>query len=314
MKKIKYSVVVAAYNEEESLPLFFSKVIPLMETLGETFEIIVVNDGSGDKTEEILAARCAEDKRVKAVNFSRNFGQQAALLAGLEECCGEAVIVMDADLQDPPEVAIEMIEKYKEGYDIVHGRRKKRPGESVFKKVTARAYYRFIHRISNPKVPENVGDFKLYSRRAVNAILSLPERNRLIRAQAAWVGFRQTFVEFDRPARAVGETKYTLKKMVKLASDGIISNSYYPLYLSLKAGIFLGVISAAAFVTFIILALCRVYLPLAAWLFPTVTVLFAIHLTIKGLTDIYTARIYDEVKGRPAYVIKDKLNCEKDHD
>ncbi|MBQ7163918.1 MAG: glycosyltransferase family 2 protein [Clostridia bacterium] len=312
MKGIKYSVVVAAYNEEESLPLFFSKVVPLFETLGETFEIIITNDGSSDGTEDILAQRCAADKRVKGINFSRNFGQQAALLAGLKESRGDAVIVMDADLQDPPEVALEMIEKYKEGYDIVHGRRKKRPGESVFKKVTARLYYKFIHRISNPKVPENVGDFKLYSRRAVDAILSLPERNRLIRAQAAWVGFRQTFVEFDRPARAVGETKYTLKKMVKLASDGIISNSYYPLYLALKAGILLGVLSAAAFLTFIILAICGVYLPLAAWLFPTVTLLFAIHLTIKGLTDIYTARIYDEVKNRPVYVIKDKFNSNED--
>lgn len=312
MKGIKYSVVVAAYNEEESLPLFFSKVVPLFETLGETFEIIITNDGSSDGTEDILAQRCAADKRVKGINFSRNFGQQAALLAGLKESRGDAVIVMDADLQDPPEVALEMIEKYKEGYDIVHGRRKKRPGESVFKKVTARLYYKFIHRISNPKVPENVGDFKLYSRRAVDAILSLPERNRLIRAQAAWVGFRQTFVEFDRPARAVGETKYTLKKMVKLASDGIISNSYYPLYLALKAGILLGFLSAAAFLTFIILAICGVYLPLAAWLFPTVTLLFAIHLTIKGLTDIYTARIYDEVKNRPVYVIKDKFNSNED--
>ena len=206
MEKIKYSIVVPAYNEEQSLPLFFERVIPMFEALNEPFEIIVVNDGSKDKTEDILRQKCLEDKRVRGISFSRNFGQQAAFLCGLKHTSGEAVIAMDADLQDPPEVALEMIEKWKEGYDIVHGRRKKRPGESVFKRITAKVYYKFLHRISYSKVPPNVGDFKLYSRRAVDEIIAMPEHNRLLRAQASWVGFKQTFIDFDRPAREVGET------------------------------------------------------------------------------------------------------------
>lgn len=311
MGKIVYSIVVPAYNEEECLPLFFEKVIPIFEKLDEDFEIIVVNDGSKDKTEEIIKNVCSKDKRVKGISFSRNFGQQAAFLAGLKEACGEAVIAMDADLQDPPEVALLMIEKWKEGYDIVHGRRKSRQKESIFKKLTARMYYKFLHRISYAKVPENVGDFKLYSRNAVDAIVSLPEHDRLLRAQAAWVGFKQTFIDFDRPAREVGETKYTLKKMVKLASDGIISNSDYPLTLSLKWGLFLGFCSLAAFITFIVLAANGIISGLLPWLFPTVTTLFAINSVLKGLTDIYTSRIYNEVKNRPVYVVKEKYNSEK---
>ncbi len=310
MKQVKYSIVVPAYNEEQSLPLFFNKVIPMFESLGEPFEVIVVNDGSRDKTEQILREKCEQDNRVVGINFSRNFGQQAAFLAGLKQSCGQAVIAMDADLQDPPEVALQMIEKWKEGYDIVHGRRKKRPGESIFKKITARVYYKFLHRISFSKVPENVGDFKLYSRNVVNSIISLPEHNRLLRAQAAWVGYRQTFIDFDRPAREIGETKYTLKKMIKLASDGIISNSNYPLTLGLKFGLGLDFLSIVTFITFIVLAICDITLPLSAWIFPTVGLLFGIDLTVKGFSDIYLARIYEEVKNRPIYVIKDKLNAD----
>ncbi len=308
MKNIVYSIVVPAYNEEKCLPFFFEKVIPLFETTGEEFEIIVVNDGSKDRTEEIIKEHCKKDSRITGISFSRNFGQQAAFLAGLKEAKGQAVIAMDADLQDPPEVALQMIEKWKEGYDIVHGRRKSRPKESVFKKVTARLYYKFLHRISYAKVPENVGDFKLYSRNTVDAIIALPEHDRLLRAQAAWVGFKQTFIDFDRPAREIGETKYTLKKMVKLASDGIISNSDYPLTLSLKFGITLGVLSLACFIVFIVLACTGTMKELLPWLFPTVGLLFATDLTLKGLSDIYTARIYNEVKNRPVYIIKEKFN------
>lgn len=306
-----YSVIVPAYNEEECLSLFFDRVIPLFESLNESFEIIVVNDGSKDKTEQIIKERCASDGRIKGISFSRNFGQQAAFLAGLKQAQGQAVIAMDADLQDPPEVALQMIEKWKEGFDIVHGRRKKRPGESLFKKTTAKTYYGFLHKISFAKVPENVGDFKLYSRKAVNAIIALPEHDRLLRAQAAWVGFKQTFIDFDRPAREVGETKYTLKKMFKLASDGIISNSDYPLTLSLKWGTLLSVLSIAAFITFIILTAAVTSFDLVVWLFPTVGLLFGVNSVLKGLSDVYTARIYNEVKNRPVYVISEKFNCDE---
>lgn len=312
MKNPTYSIVVPAYNEEECLPYFFEKVIPLFEKTGEEFEIIIVNDGSKDRTEEIIKEQCEKDSRITGISFSRNFGQQAAFLAGLKEAKGQAVIAMDADLQDPPEVALQMIEKWKEGFDIVHGRRKSRPKESFFKKATARLYYKFLHRISYAKVPENVGDFKLYSRKAVDAIISLPEHDRLLRAQAAWVGFKQTFIDFDRPAREIGETKYTLKKMVKLASDGIISNSDYPLTLALKSGILLSVLSLACFITFIVLAATGVMTDLLPWLFPTIGALFGWNLTVKGLSDIYTARIYNEVKNRPVYIIKEKFHAERE--
>lgn len=312
MSDVKYSIVVAAYNEEEALPLFFDKVIPMFEGLNEPFEMIVVNDGSRDKTAEIIADKCREDKRVTGISFSRNFGQQAALLCGLKESRGDAVIVMDADLQDPPEVALQMIKKWKEGYDVVHGRRKKRPGESIFKRLSASIYYKFLHKISYSKVPRNVGDFKLYSRQVVDEIISLPEHNRLLRAQASWVGFNQAFVDFDRPAREVGETKYTLKKMFKLAVDGIISNSNYPLTLSLKLGITLCILSLISVITFVIVGFCVKWLPLTAWIFPALGLLFGIDLTIKGFSDVYLARLYEEVKNRPIYIVKEKFNGRND--
>ena len=312
MSNVKYSIVVAAYNEEEVLPFFFDKIIPMFEGLNESFELIMVNDGSRDKTAEIIEQKCKEDKRVIGINLSRNFGQQAALLCGLKESRGDAIIVMDADLQDPPEIALQMIDKWKEGFDIIHGRRKKRPGESVFKRLTAKIYYKFLNRITNPKAPQNVGDFKLYSRRAIDVILSMPERNRYLKTQASWIGFKQAFIEFDRPAREVGETKYTVKKLVKLALDGIISNSNYPLTLSAKIGTALCVASLITFITFVIVGFLVKWLPLTAWLFPTVGMLFGIDLVVKGFSDIYLSKVYEEVKNRPIYIVKDKFNGHED--
>ena len=173
-----------------------------MESLNEDFEMIFINDGSRDKTKEILTELAARDKRVKVCCFSRNFGQQAALLCGFAEAKGEAVIAMDADLQDPPEIALRMIEKWKEGFDIVHGRRSRRAGETVFKRATAAVFYRFMKKITALDMPADVGDFKLYDRKAVDAILSLGEHDRLLRAQVSWVGFKQTIIEFERPRKA----------------------------------------------------------------------------------------------------------------
>ena len=255
---VKYSIIVPAYNEEKSLQLFYDAVRPLMDTLQEEYEMIFVNDGSRDATKEILRGLAEKDSRVKVCNFSRNFGQQAALLCGLEMAKGEAVIAMDADLQDPPEVALQMIEKWKEGYDVVHGRRRKRKGETVFKKATAYLYYRFMRKITKMEMPADVGDFKLYDRKVVDAILSLGEHDRLLRAQTTWVGFNQTFVDFDRPERVAGETHYTLKKMIRLAESGIFPNTDYTLTLPIKLGLGLGVLSIACFITFIVLACCNI--------------------------------------------------------
>lgn len=305
----KYSLVVPAYNEEKSLPLFYEAVVPLMESLHEEFEMIFVNDGSRDATKEILKDLAAKDSRVKVCSFSRNFGQQAALLCGFAEAKGDAVIAMDADLQDPPEVALEMIEKWKEGYDVVHGKRRKRKGETVFKKATAAFFYRFMRKITSLDMPADVGDFKLYDRKVVDAVLSLGEHDRLLRAQVTWVGFTQTIVEFDRPERVAGETHYTLKKMVKLAESGVFPNSDYPLTLPLKLGILGGFLSVACFIVFIVLACCKIYFGgLVAWLFPFVALTGSIALVCHGLSNIYISMVYREVQSRPKYIVAEKIN------
>ena len=308
----KYSIVVPAYNEEQSLQIFYDEVTPIFESLKEEYELIFVNDGSTDKTKEILDDLAEKDKRVKVCHFSRNFGQQPALLCGMEVATGDAVIVMDADLQDPPKVALQMIEKWKEGYDVVHGKRLKRNGESFFKKATAKLFYGFTKKITGLDLPQNVGDFKLYSRRVVDAILSLPEHDRLLRAQTVWVGFKQTIVEFNRPKRVAGETHYTVKKMVKLAQSGIFPNTEYTLTLPIKVGIALGVLSVACFITFIVLSCLNVnFGGLTAWVFPTVSVLVAVLLVCQGLSNMHVAMIYKEVQNRPKYIVAERKNLDE---
>ena len=242
---VKYSIVVPVYNEEKSLQLFYDAVVPKMNSLGEEYELIFVNDGSRDATKSILQGFAATDKRVKVCTFSRNFGQQAALLCGLTHASGDAVIAMDADLQDPPEVALQMIEKWKEGYKVVHGKRRARAGETLFKRYTAKLFYKIARKMTDLDVPQAVGDFKLYDREVVNAILSLSEHDRLLRVQTAWVGFKQTCVEFDRPERVAGETHYTLKKMIKLAESGIFPNTDYTLTFPIKLGVLFVALTAA---------------------------------------------------------------------
>ncbi|MBQ7770645.1 MAG: glycosyltransferase family 2 protein [Clostridia bacterium] len=307
----KYSIVVPAYNEEKSLRLFYNAVVPLMDTLHEEYEMIFVNDGSKDKTLTILRELATEDKRVKVCSFSRNFGQQAALLCGLQAATGDAIIAMDADLQDPPEVALQMIEKWKEGYEVVHGKRRKRKGETIFKKATAFFYYRFMRKITGMEMPKDVGDFKLYDRKVVDAILSMGEHDRLLRAQVTWVGFKQTIIEFDRPERVAGETHYTLKKMIRLAESGIFPNTEYTLTLPIKLGLLFGFMSVACFITFIVLTCCNVaFGGLTAWLFPTVALIGSMLLVCQGLANIHTGMIYKEVQNRPKYIVSEKYNFE----
>ncbi len=306
---VKYSIVVPAYNEEKSLRLFYDAVTPKMQSLQEEYELIFINDGSRDATKEILDSLASEDSCVKVCHFSRNFGQQAALLCGFENASGQAVIAMDADLQDPPEVALEMIKKWKEGFDVVHGIRKKREGESAFKKGTAALFYKFTRKITGLNMERNSGDFKLYDRKVVDAILSLSEHDRLLRAQVAWVGFKQTSVEFDRPERIAGETHYTLKKMVKLAESGIFPNTNFSLAIPLVLGLLLGFLSVACLITFVVLACLHVYFGgLLAWLFPTVGVIGSIILVCQGLSNIHVRMIYHEVQNRPKYIVFEKRN------
>lgn len=306
--KIKYSIVVPVFNEEQALPLFYERIIPVMDKTNEPYEIIFVNDGSKDNTYNILVELAKKDSRIKVIDFSRNFGQQAALLSGFNESKGEAVIDIDVDLQDRPEAILDMIEKWKEGYEIVHGRRTVREGETFFKKFTSTAYTKFIASITGLNIPAKVGDFKLFDRKVIDTICSLPEHNRFLRGITSWVGYKQTFVEFDRDKRSAGETKYTVKKLVKLAKDGIVANSDYPLSLPLKHGLLLTSLSIVCFLTFIILACFKIFLPLTAWLFPSIALIASINMIHTGLTNLYVSRIYDEVKGRPNYIIREKIN------
>lgn len=308
---VKYSVVVPCYNEEETIMSFYDAIVPVMNGLKEKYELIFVNDGSKDKTEEILKNLAKSDKNVKVINFSKNFGQQAGLLAGFTEASGEAVIDIDVDLQDPVEAIPPMIEKWKEGYDIVHGKRLVRKGETFFKKATSTAYTKFYGKITGLNIPKNCGDFKLFDRKVIDVITSMPERDRFLRGITEWVGFKQTYVEFERKERVAGKTKYNLKKLMKLATNGIVSNSSYPLSLSMKFGIFGGVCSVLALLTFVILAICKISLPLVAWMFPTTILLASMGYVFNGLTNIYVARIYGEVQDRPKYIIREKINFDK---
>lgn len=308
---VKYSIVIPCYNEQETINAFYDAIIPVMDQTKEKYELIFVNDGSRDKTEEILRELASKDKKVKVINFAKNSGQQAALLAGFTESQGEAVVDIDVDLQDPVEAILPMIEKWKEGYDIVHGKRLVRKGETFFKKATSSIYTKFYGKITGLDIPKNCGDFKLFDRKVIDVIISMPERDRFLRGITAWVGFKQTFVEFERKERFAGETKYNVKKLIKLATNGIVSNSSYPLSLSMKAGIAGGVLSTLAFVTFIVLAICKISLPLVAWMFPTVTLLASLGFVFNGLSNVYLARVYSEVQNRPKYIIREKINFDK---
>lgn len=310
MKKI--SIVVPCYNEQETVDKFYDEAVKFLAKTDMDYEIIFVNDGSRDETEQKLDALAQKDSKVKVLSFSKNFGQQPAIICGFRHSTGDCVVELDCDLQDPIEVVLEMIEKWKEGYDVVHGRRRQRKGESFFKKWTAKQYYKFLSRICSFSIPRNTGDFKLLDRKVVDVICNLPEHEKYMRGLESWVGFKQTFVDFDRAERFAGETHYTLKKMVNLAKSGIISNSTYPLSLSFKFGMFFAITSFLAFITLLILACAHVYNNLTAWIFPTIGMTFGIGLILNAFTNIYIGKIYEEVKNRPEYIVAKKLNFDEE--
>jgi dolichol-phosphate mannosyltransferase len=240
-----YSLVVPIFNEEAVIPILLKRVDALLEALDAEGEVIVVDDGSDDTGAIVIEAKARADKRYRLIRLSRNFGHQIAITVGLDHAAGRAVIVMDADLQDPPEVVLEMIAKWKEGYDVVSAERASRQGESRFKRATADLFYRLMARLGDAPAPCNAGDFRLVDRRALDCFLAMPERDRFVRGMFAWIGFRQGIVTFDRPPRAAGISKYSLRKMIALAASGLVSFSDAPLRLALWAG---GLVSALAFV------------------------------------------------------------------
>ena len=303
----KISLIVPAYNEEQSLQFFYKEVRQVFNELD--FELIFINDGSQDKTAEILENLASKDEKVKVCHLSRNFGQQASILCGLAHAKGDAVIVMDADLQDPPSVALQMIEKWKEGYAIVHGKRKKRAGESFFKKATADLFYAFTRKITGLDLPSNVGDFKLYDRKVVDTLLSMPEHDRMIRIQAVWMGFKQAFIEFERPKRIAGTSHYTFKKMVSLAKAGVFPNTDFTATFPLKLGIFCTICSSITYIIFIILSCFNVaFGGLIAWLFPTIAFATGLILIGQGISNIQTNMIYKETQNRPIYIVEKTNN------
>ncbi|MDF2881203.1 MAG: glycosyl transferase family protein [Clostridiaceae bacterium] len=308
-----YSVVVPLFNEELVINESYRRLKAVMDSTNEKYEIVFVNDGSKDKTEYITENICKKDENIKLVNFSRNFGHQAAITAGMNEASGDAVIVIDADLQDPPETILKMIDKWKEGYDVVYGKRAKREGETFFKKFTAKSFYRLLRSITSIDIPVDAGDFRLIDRKVCNALNALPEKNRYVRGLVSWLGFKQTYVEFVRQERYAGETKYPLKKMMKLAFDGITSLSYKPLTF---IGYFGGALFSIGFISFICVIIKNLVSSvnlLTLSLFLSISImLFGLVFCSFGIMGEYIGRIFDESKGRPMYIIDNIVNYEED--
>ena len=307
--KVVYSIIVPLYNEELVIDESYRRLKEVMDSTKEDYEIVFVNDGSKDRTREKAEEICNKDENIKLINFSRNFGHQAAITAGMDLSLGDAIIVIDADLQDPPEVMLKMIEKWKEGYEVVYGKRIKREGETFFKKLTAKIYYRLLKSMTSVDVPVDAGDFRLIDRKVCDALIALPEKNRYVRGLVSWVGYKQTYVEFVRQERFAGETKYPLKKMLKLAFDGITSLSYKPLILAGHFGII------AFIIGIILMASDFVKDIFNKSGFINFTLMMGINMMMFGLTlgcigimGQYIGRIFDESKGRPIYIIHSTKN------
>ncbi len=304
-KRPTFSIVVPVYNEREALPELYRRVKAVMESLGEPWELVLVDDGSTDgSTEYMRQLRAQDPEHVRPVIFARNFGHQIAVTAGLDYARGQAVVIMDADLQDPPEVIPDLVAKWREGYQVVYAVRVAREGETWFKKTTAALFYRLIYRITDVKIPVDTGDFRLMDRRVVDVLNRMRERHRFIRGMAAWVGFRQTGVPYKRAPRFAGETKYPLRKMLKFALDAITGFSYFPLQLAT----YMGFVSAGlAIVAIPIVAVLRLTGSQAFYgqASTLIAVLFlgGVQLISLGILGEYVGRLYDEAKGRPLYVV-----------
>lgn len=298
------SLVIPIWNEEGVIPEMYRRVCTVMEQFGESWELITINDGSTDRSLEMLLELQKSDPRVKVLEFSRNYGHQIAITAGLDFAEGDAVIVMDADLQDPPEVILEMVARWREGYEVVYAVRIKREGETKFKLWTAKLFYRLIQSIANINIPLDTGDFRLMDRRAVLAMRRLREKHRFMRGLSSWIGFKQIGVEYERAERYAGETKYPLRKMLNLAMVAITSFSYLPLQLATYFGFIFAALSLAGIILTVFLRLSG-NLWFAGQATTLVSVLFlgGVQLIFLGIIGEYLGRIYDEVKGRPLYIV-----------
>ena len=301
------SVVVPVYNEQESVPELYRRLTAALSGVVKSFEVVLVDDGSSDSTWEIIRELAARDGRVKGLSFSRNFGHQMAFTAGLDHAGGDAVVIMDADLQDPPELLPELVARWRDGYDVVYAVRARRHGETAFKLFTAAAFYRVLRRITRVDIPVDTGDFRLMSRKAVEAFCRMPERHRFTRGMVAWLGFRQVGVPYARAARHAGETKYPLRKMLRLASDGITSFSYVPLQLASWVGLAVSGLALLALVVAVAVRAGGGTMPAWAFAAAALVLLGGVQLVAVGLVGEYLGRVLDEVQRRPLYLVRDSV-------
>ncbi len=303
---ITYSIIAPIFNEFDNIPELYRRVSEVMDSTHEPWELVLVDDGSSDGSTERIRQLAASDAKVRPVIFARNFGHQIAVTAGLDYARGRAMVIIDADLQDPPEVILDLAKKWKEGYEVVYAVRAEREGESWFKLLTASLFYRLIYRITDVKIPLDTGDFRLLDRKIVDVMNSMREKHRFLRGMSSWIGFKQIGVEYKRAARLSGVAKYPFKKMIKFAQDGITGFSYFPLQIATYIGFVAAVLGVVAIPVVIIerLAGSQAFYGQASTL---IAVLFfgGVQLISLGILGEYIGRIYDEVKGRPLYIVSD---------
>ncbi|WP_410993590.1 glycosyltransferase family 2 protein [Bacillus cereus] len=303
---ICYSIIIPMYNEEAVIEETYRRLKRVMKDANGTYELLFINDGSQDKCADIIKQYMIGDKTVKLIDFSRNFGHQIAITAGMDYANGDAVIIIDADLQDPPELILQMIEKWKEGYEVVYAKRMKRKGETWFKKWSASTFYRVLRASTDIDIPVDTGDFRLMDQKVCKEMRKINENNRFVRGLVSWIGFRQIAIEYVRDERVAGETKYPLKRMVKLCLDGILSFSYKPLKLAIYSGLLL---SSSGFLYFIYVLYLTLFTEATMKGWPSIISIMLIFngfmLFMLGVIGEYIGRIYDETKGRPLYIVRE---------
>ena len=305
-------MIIPSYNEERNVGIMHERLTKTLSEITDSYEMIFVNDCSKDQTLLRIKELAERDSHVKYLSFSRNFGHQIAVSAGLDFCTGEAVVIIDGDLQDPPELISQMYERYKEGYKVVYAKRKTREGETWFKKATAKIFYRLLASMTSIDIPVDVGDFRLIDRVIVEHLRNMPEKSKYIRGQIAWIGYKQTFVEYHRDARLYGTTNYPLKKMLRFALDGITAFSDKPLKIASGLGIFSAIVSLLALVYALVSHFCF-HATITGWTSLILSVLFigGVQLITIGIIGEYIARINNDVRNRPLYILDEK-NIDKD--